>query len=384
MLDVVSENASLEGELMEAFRRVLRSGRYILGEEVERFEARCAEYLGVRHAIGVSSGTDALLLALMSLGIGAVDEVMCPAFTFFATAGSIARTGAKPVFVDVDESTFNIDVADAAKRVTKHTKAIMPMHLFGRAADMAAVKSLADEHGLLVIEDAAQAFGAKQGGRSIGTIGDFGAFSFYPTKNLGAVGDAGLLVSNDDELADRARCLRVHGGHRRYHHDYVGGNFRLDALQAALLTVKMGQLDANTARRRENARHYTEMLTPLAKKQPGLILPSAPAEEQHVWNQYTIRLHVGSVRPGSTSARDSLREYLSSHGIASEIYYPIPLHQQKCFEALNSNSLPVSERLANEVLSLPNHPMLTENQCENVADLIQEFMINQSAALCSA
>ena len=364
---------------MEAFQRVLRSGRYILGEEVERFEARCVEYLGVRHAIGVSSGTDALLLALMALGIGVGDEVLCPAFTFFATAGSIARTGAKPVFVDVDDSTFNIDVADAAKRVTKHTKAIMPVHLFGRAADMAAVKSLADEHGLLVIEDAAQAFGAKQGGRSIGTIGDFGAFSFYPTKNLGAVGDAGLLVSNDDELADRARCLRVHGGHRRYHHDYVGGNFRLDALQAALLTVKMGQLDANTARRRENARHYTEMLAPLAKNQPGLILPGAPAEEQHVWNQYTIRLKCGVTHAVTDAPRDTLRDHLATHDVASEIYYPVPLHRQQCFVDLKSPPLPVSERLAGEVLSLPNHSLLTREQCERVAAAMASHLVPAEA-----
>jgi dTDP-4-amino-4,6-dideoxygalactose transaminase len=370
MLDAVAENAALEAELNDAFRRVLHSGRYVLGEEVEQFETRCRDYLGVKHAIGVSSGTDALLLALMALGIGEGDEVLCPGFTFFATAGSIARTGARPVFVDVEEGTFNLDLKDAARRITQHTKAIMPVHLYGRAVDMDAVESLAAERGLLVIEDAAQSFGARHRGRPVGGIGDFGVFSFYPTKNLGAFGDAGLLVTNHDELADLARCLRVHGGHRRYYHDFVGGNFRLDALQAALLNVKLGHLDEYTARRRENAAHYNELLAPLAAKRTDLVLPESPAEEQHVWNQYTLRLKGEAVRSEPGSVRDALREHLASQDIASEIYYPVPLHRQNCFADLKSDPLPVSERLAGEVLSLPNHPLLTADQRERVAEVI--------------
>ena len=367
MLDTVGENAPLERELSAAFQRVLRSGRYILGEEVEQFEARCAEYLGVRHAIGVSSGTDALLLALMALGIGEGDEVLCPAFTFFATAGSIARSGATPVFVDVDERTFNIDVQDAAARITKRTKAIMPVHLFGQAADMAAVKSLADEHGLLVIEDAAQAFGARYCGRSVGSLGHFGAFSFYPTKNLGALGDAGLLTTEEDSLAEMARKLRVHGGRERYYHEHVGGNFRLDSMQAAILSVKMKRLDAGSRRRRANATAYLERLEPLAGEHSCLKLPLAVAAEEHVWNQFTLRLC-------GEGERDQLKQHLAANGVASEIYYPLALHRQQCFAVPDPPVLPVAERLAREVISLPNHSGLTAAEVDTVCRLLSGFL----------
>jgi len=368
MLDCAAENLALEAELKSAFDRVLRSGCYVLGQEVERFEREAAGSLGVEHAIGVSSGTDALLLALMALGIGEGDEVLCPAFTFFASAGSIVRTGAKPVFVDVEETTFNIDVAAAARRITPDTRAIMPVHLYGRAVDMRPVMDLAERHELAVVEDAAQAFGARVNGRGVGTIGDFGAFSFYPTKNLGALGDAGLLVTNNDELADRARCLRVHGARDRYYHEYVGGNFRLDALHAALLAVKLGQLPSYSRQRRENARRYRERLSMVAEEHPELILPEDPGEEAHVWNQFTIRVTGGR--------RDELKRRLAEAEIASEIYYPLPLHLQKCFEDCPHTELPVSERLAGQVLSLPNSPGLAGEQIDQVAGTIASFWNN--------
>jgi dTDP-4-amino-4,6-dideoxygalactose transaminase len=367
MLECAAENLALESELKAVFDRVLRSGHYILGEKVERFEECVAEKLGVRHAIGVSSGTDALLLALMALGIGEGDEVLCPSFTFFASAGSIARTGAKPVFVDVRADTFNIDVSDAARKVTKATRAIMPVHLYGQAADMVAVMDLAAEHGLAVLEDAAQALGARADERRVGTIGEFGAFSFYPTKNLGALGDAGLLVTNKDDLADMARKLRVHGGHQRYYHDHVGGNFRMDALQGALLGPKLARLDDYTARRRTNATGYRDRLQPLAECHGDLVLPEIPVDDSHVWNQFTIRLR-------GVGRRDGLKKFLEARKVGCEVYYPLALHQQKCFAALGETSLPVSERLAGEVLSLPNHPGLEDMHLDHVVELVGQFL----------
>lgn len=366
MLDAVAENAPLEPVLTEAFLRVLRSGRYILGAEVETFESRVADQLGVEHAIGVSSGTDALLLALMALGIGEGDEVLCPAFTFFATAGSIARLGARPVFVDVDEHSFNLDVGDAERRITEKTRAIIPVHLYGRAAQMNAVAELARKHDLAIVEDAAQAFGSRLDGQAVGSFGEFGAFSFYPTKNLGAFGDAGMLVTNEPQLAEMARCLRVHGGRRRYYHDFVGGNFRLDSLQAALLSAKLDVLDQHARRRCENAELYTEMLTSATERCSDLLLPGAGGPGEHVWNQYTIRLQ-------GAGRRDALREHLERNGVASEIYYPLPLHQQACFEEFADAACPVSERLSNEVLSLPNHPNLAAADIGRISELISRF-----------
>ncbi|MGB0578246.1 MAG: DegT/DnrJ/EryC1/StrS family aminotransferase [Limisphaerales bacterium] len=366
LLDLKAENLALEKEFKESFDRVLKSGWYCLGEEVTRFEQKSADLLGVSHAMGVSSGTDALVLALMALGIGEGDEVLCPAFTFFASAGSIARVGATPVFVDVDAETFNINVADAGQKVTESTRAIMPVHLYGQVADMAAVMELAEEHDLAVLEDAAQCFGARGEGHAAGAIGEFGAFSFYPTKNLGALGDAGLLIANEDGLADLARKLRVHGGHQRYYHDFVGGNFRMDAIQAAMLSHKLDRLGDYTAGRRENARRYDERLVNVAAEHPQLVLPGFEAGDSHVWNQYTLRMRGGR--------RDALKQHLAEQGIASEIYYPVPLHRQKCFAELKQGPLPVSERLAEEVLSLPNFPGMTDAQIERVSDAIAAFL----------
>jgi dTDP-4-amino-4,6-dideoxygalactose transaminase len=357
LFDLKEQHAGLAPELAAAFERVLQSGHFILGREVEEFEKAAAALTGTCHAIGVSSGTDAILLALMALNIGPGDEVLCPSFTFFATAGCVARVGAKPVFVDVCKTDFNIDVADAAKRVTTRTKAIMPVHLFGQTADMGAIHELAKTHGLRVIEDAAQAMGATFHQQPAGSMGDFGTFSFFPTKNLGALGDAGLLVTNDGELAASARLLRNHGAEQQYFHKLVGGNFRLDALQAAFLNVKLPHLAGYTARRRENAAYYDEAL-----RGCDLNLPIETAGNFHIWNQYTIRV--------KDNRRDEFRECLRQSGIGSAVYYPVPLHRQECFAMADTPSLPVAEQLAKECLSLPIYPELTKDQLKLVAETV--------------
>ncbi len=362
-LDLKKQHEPLAGELAAAFERVLRSGQFILGREVEQFEEAAAALTGTRHAIGVSSGTDAILLALMALGIGPGDEVLCPAFTFFATAGCVARVGAKPVFVDSCATSFNIDVADAARRITSSTKAIIPVHLYGQTADMEAIRQLAEAHGLLVIEDAAQALGATFRGQPAGSMGDFGTFSFFPTKNLGALGDAGLLVTSDDELAARARLLRNHGAEQQYFHKLIGGNFRMDGLQAAFLTVKLKHLANYTARRRENAAFSNRALARLNGK--ALALPTELQDNQHIWNQYTVRVH--------DNQRDSLRRFLGEQGLGSAVYYPVPLHRQECFLMEDTQSLPVAEQLSRECLSLPVYPELTRDQLSGVANAVLQF-----------
>ena len=360
LLDVPAQNGPLESELQAAFLRVLQSGRYILGPEVHAFEEEMAADCGVPYAIGVSSGTDALLLALMSLDIGPGDEVLCPSFTFFATAGSIARTGATPVFVDSREDTFNIDVADAATKITSRTRAIIPVHLFGGTADMDAVNALANTHSLKVIEDAAQAQGARLQGKPVGSLGDCATFSFYPTKNLGALGDAGMFVTAHDDLAQRARLLRNHGAKPKYHHEAVGGNFRLDELQAAFLRVKRTQLKSWVDRRAVNAAQYRKQLESV----PGLTLPQEAVG--HTWNQFTIRLE-------NRESRDVLASRLREAGIGHEIYYPEALHVQPCFATHKPAPCPVAEQLSGQVLSLPIYPELHPAQIEEVCSQIESF-----------
>ena len=367
LLDLTEQNAALAPQLEEAFRRILSSGQFIMGREVEEFEAKVVGQTGARHAIGVSSGTDAILLALMALGIGPGDEVICPSFTFFATAGSVARTGATPVFADSHPETFNLDVAGAARRITSRTKAIIPVHLFGQAADMDGVMELARRHSLRVIEDAAQALGAEYRGRRAGSIGDFGTFSFFPSKNLGAFGDAGLLVTNDDALAAQARLLRTHGAERKYFHKLVGANFRLDALMAALLSVKLPHLDEYTRRRCANAAYYTEQLSQIAGLEGRILLPRPEPGNRHIWNQYTVRV--------LSESRDALREFLAAREIGSEIYYPRPMHLQECFAppAGSPESLPVCEKLAQECLSIPVFPELRRAQQDAVVTAIGDY-----------
>ncbi len=363
LLDVPAQNGPLEAELQAAFLRVLQSGRYILGPEVHAFEAEIAADCKVAHGIGVSSGTDALLLALLSLDIGPGDEVLCPAFTFFATAGSIARTGARPVFVDSHKDIFNMDAADAAAKITPCTKAIIPVHLFGGAADMEAICELAQTHSLKVIEDAAQSQGSQWQNRPVGNWGDFATFSFYPTKNLGALGDAGMLVTPHDSLAQRARLLRNHGAKPKYHHEAIGGNFRLDELQAALLRVKRTHLPQWITQRTANARHYRDRLEGLA----GLVLPLDTAG--HTWNQYTIRLETRALR-------NALALKLREADIGHEIYYPEALHTQPCFAPYTPAPCPVAEQLAGQVLSLPIYPELNTAQIDQACDRIHSFMKN--------
>jgi dTDP-4-amino-4,6-dideoxygalactose transaminase len=387
LLDLKAQNGALEPELQEAFLRVLRSGHFILGPEVDKFERSLAEFTGAKHALGVSSGTDAILVALMALGIGAGDEVLCPSFTFFATSGCVARVGAKPVFVDVCPVCFNLDVRDAARRITPRTKAILPVHLFGQAADMNAVLALAREHKLRVIEDVAQAMGATYRGRQLGTMGDFGTISFFPTKNLGALGDAGAVVTNDTALFEKAKIVRMHGMEPKYFHPVIGGNFRLDALQAAMLSVKLPHFNGYTEARRRNAKLYTQRLLRL----PGvveagpedcgcareatsaattrIVLPVAYPHNGHIWNQYTLRV-IGAGR------RDALRAHLTARGIGSEIYYPLPLHEQKCFADLGHKpeDFPVAHRLAGEVISLPIYPEIPAEHIEQVCAAIAEFL----------
>jgi dTDP-4-amino-4,6-dideoxygalactose transaminase len=388
LIDVGLQNEPLLPELTAVAAKVLKSGQFILGSELESFEASMADFLGVKHALGVSSGTDALLLGLMVLGVGPGDEVICPGFTFFASAGSIARTGARPVFVDACPVSYNLDLKSVREMVTSRTKAIMPVHIFGQSAEMDELLTFAKKYGLAVIEDGAQALGAKYRGRSCGTMGDFGAFSFFPTKNLGGFGDAGLLVTNDDHLAHAARRQRVHGMEPRYYHVEVGGNFRMDAMQAALLRVKAPHQVAYNDARRAHAKYYQEQLALLegvvvakvedrenCSRQTAhlqsvgaqLVLPVAFEHNEHIWNQYTVRV-LGEGR------RDALLTHLREAGIGCDIYYPVPVHQQKCFQSLGTSSLPVVEQLSQEVLSIPVFPELTEAQQDRVIAAIASFL----------
>ncbi len=371
LLDLRRE-PELDLALEEAFRRVLRSGHYILGPEVDALEAECASYLGVSHALGVSSGTDAILLALMALGIGPGDEVLCPTYTFFATAGTIWRLGARPIFVDIDPVTYNCDVRALAGRITSRTRAIMPVHLFGQAADLDPILALAADRGLAVVEDAAQALGSEYKGRRVGGHGAFGCFSFFPSKNLGALGDAGLLTTNDAALAERARILRTHGGKPKYHHQVVGGNFRIDALQAALLRVKLPRLDGYTAARQRNAALYDELLLASGQAARGagdrpVLLPAVVAS-RHIYNQYVIRLP----EPGH---RDRLRAFLKDRGVGTEVYYPVPMHEQACFAELGHRlgDFPHAEAAARQTLALPIFPELRQDEIRHVVGSVLAF-----------
>ena len=363
LLDLTAQYAAIGAELDDAVAGVVRSQRFVLGPVVEACEEAVAAYVGARHGIGVSSGTDALLIALMAEGIGPGDEVVTTPFSFFATAGVIARVGATPVFVDVDPVTLNIDPARVAESITERTRAIIPVHLFGQMAEMDPIMEVARERGIAVIEDAAQAIGARHEGRRAGSVGDYGCFSFFPTKNLGGWGDGGLIVTSDDARADRLRALRVHGETARYHHRFVGGNFRLDALQAAVLTAKLRHLDGWTAARIANAALYTRLLGPAAERcGDRLRLPRA-VTGHHVFNQYVIRV----------AERDRMRAELEAAGVGTAIYYPVPLHLQECFADLGyrAGDLPVSERAAGRVLALPVFPELAEAQIRHVATAIE-------------
>lgn len=365
MLDVVGQNEPLIDRLIEKSAEVIRSGRYILGSEVDAFEREVADFIGVEHAIGVSSGTDALLVALMSLGIGPGDEVITTPFTFFATAGCIARVGATPVFVDIRPDTFNLDVERVNEAITKRTRAILPVHLFGQACDMKALSQISKMRDIPIIEDAAQAIGTKSPWGPVGSLGAYGCFSFFPSKNLGGFGDAGLVTTQDSELAEKARVMRAHGSKPKYHHAVIGGNFRIDALQAALLRVKLPELEGWTARRRENARRYDDAFASAGLGETRL-RPPPRRVEGHVYNQYVIR----------TSRRDQLQAHLQAEGIETAIYYPVPLHRQRCFAHLGyrEGSLPASEEASREVLALPIFEGLGETRQRRIIESIIGFL----------
>ena len=379
LLDLKAQFSQIRAEVMPAIDKVCASQHFILGEHVRKFEEEVARYSGAAAGVGVSSGTDALLLALMALDIGAGDEVITSPFTFFATAGTIARTGARPVFCDIDPLTFNLSPAAVQAFVDDHCvvqgtqlrnrttggriKALMPVHLYGQTADMAPLLALARHYGLKVIEDAAQAIGSEyQGGERAGSMGDVGCFSFFPSKNLGAFGDAGLCTTNDSELAEKMRVLRVHGGKPKYFHALIGGNFRIDELQAAILQVKLKYLDEWTEGRQRNAAVYDEGLAGFDGR---LTRPRALEGYRHIFNQYVVR----------AQNRDALRQRLSERSIGSEIYYPVPLHEQACFAYLNyrTGDFPHSERAAQETLALPIYPELEQAQLAHVIATVREF-----------
>jgi dTDP-4-amino-4,6-dideoxygalactose transaminase len=362
-LDLRAQHQLIRREVMAAVERVFENQTFVLGEEVSAFEKAVAEYCQVKHAIGCASGSDALLLALMAYDIGPEDEIITVPFTFFATAGAIARINARPVFVDINADDFNINVAQLERAITPRTRAIMPVHLFGQCAAMEAISATARRHNLPVIEDAAQAIGAEIHGRRAGAFGEIGCFSFFPSKNLGGAGDGGLLTTNDDALAEKLLMLRVHGSKVKYFHRYVGINSRLDALQAAVLRVKLKYLDEWSEARARNAARYDALFAAAALEE--VTTPAAHPGHRHIYNQYTIRC----------ARRDELMAYLKEHEIGVEIYYPVPLHLQECFAYLNygAGALPVSEQTAQECLSLPVYPELTAEMQQYVVERIAEF-----------
>ena len=372
LLDLNAQHSPIRKDILAAIERVLDKGDFILGGEVKRLEESIAAYCQTQYGVGVSSGTDALLIAVMALGIGQGDEVITTPFSFFATAGIISRVGAKPVFVDIDPATYNLEPGQIEKVITSKTRAIIPVHLYGQCADMDPILAIAAKHGLSVIEDAAQAIGAEyRNGRRAGSMGRLGCLSFFPSKNLGALGDGGMVVTNDEALADRMRLLRIQGGRPKYYHKVIGGNFRLDTLQASVLNVKLPYLDRWTSMRQQNALRYETLF-----QQSGVLekvemcLPKAVFREHqvdhyHIYNQFIIRV----------PQRDSLRACLTEKGIGTEIYYPVPLHLQECYKNLGykEGDLPVVEQACKEILGLPIFPELTQPQQEIVVRAIQEF-----------
>lgn len=380
LLDLQAQYNTVRAQVEAAILRVAQSQHCILGPEVAAMEEELAHYLGVRYAIGVSSGTDALLMAFMALGIGANHEVIVPDFSFFATAGCVSRLGATPVFVDVEPRGFTISPAAVEQAITPRTKAIVPVHMFGQSANMDALMAIGERYGIPIVEDAAQAIGTQvAGGRRVGTMGLMGCFSFYPTKNLGAFGDAGLITTNNEDLAKHLVQLRNHGMEPRYYHRFIGGNFRIDAMQAAVLRVKLPHLEGWHAARRANVQSYRELFAEAGivgnwvgaeVESNGVGLPhclyEGAAENHHIYNQFTIRV----------ANRDNVRSYLQDHGIGTEVYYPVPFHKQECFSNLESASatFPITDALCKTVLSLPVYPELSRSQIQEVVETVAAAM----------
>jgi dTDP-4-amino-4,6-dideoxygalactose transaminase len=382
LLDLKPQYHMLKKEIDDAVQRVIESQYFIMGPDIAELEKEICTYLNCKRAIGVTSGTDAILIALMAIDLQPDDEVIMPTYSFFATAGVVARMFAKPVFTDVDPITFNMDPNDIEKKITTKTKAIIPVHLYGQSADMDKIMAIADKHKLYVIEDAAQAIGAQyKDGRFAGTIGHIGCFSFFPSKNLGGFGDAGIVTTNDDKLADKLKMLRMHGMEPKYYHKIIGGNFRLDSLQAAVLRVKLPHLDSWSQKRRDNAKLYTKLFIEagLSEKEgktkfdnknkvliPDAVFKSGEVKNYHIYNQYIIRVE----------SRDQLWDFLKKKEIGCEVYYPVPFHRQECFAYLknNDNDYPVSNFAAEHSLALPIYPELTNEQIKYVVDCIAEFI----------
>jgi len=364
LLDLKAQYETIRKEMIAAVTEVMESQRFILGPEVQAMEQEIAQYCQAGHCIGVSSGSDALLISLMALDVGHGDEVITSPYTFFATGGAIARVGATPVFADIRPDSYNIDPAEIGSKITSKTKAIIPVHLYGQCADMTTILEIANRHGLPVIEDAAQALGAEHRGRRAGSIGTVGCFSFFPSKNLGACGDGGAVTTNDAELAEKIRCMRVHGSKPKYYHSVIGGNFRLDALQAAVIRVKLRHLDRWTAGRQHNAANYDRLFAASGLTRSLAELPNT-LEDRHVYNQYIVRVR----------DRDQVLAHLKANQIGCEIYYPVPLHLQQCFAHLGykTGDLPESEAAAQSTLALPVYPELTSQQQQQIVDSIVEY-----------
>jgi dTDP-4-amino-4,6-dideoxygalactose transaminase len=381
LLDLKAQYKTIKQEIDESLIRVAESQYFILGPEVARLEKSMCDYLGCKYAIGVSSGTDALLIALMAVDIKPGDEVIVPTYSFFATAGVVARLNAIPVFTDVDPVTFNILPSDIEKKITTKTKAIIPVHLYGQSAEMDEIIKIAEKYNLYVIEDGAQAIGVQyKDGRKVGTIGTIGCFSFFPSKNLGGFGDGGLVVTNDDTHGERLKIMRVHGGKPKYYHKVIGGNFRIDEIQSAVLNVKLPHLESWSAKRRENAELYTNLFIEVGLSEsegklvfdeknqvllPKAVYKSSGHTNYHIYNQYVIRVE----------RRDALRKFLTEREIGTEIYYPVPFHRQECFTYLNSvdADYPFSNCAAKDTVALPIYPELTKEQIKFVVDSIKEF-----------
>jgi len=378
LLDLKAQYRAIKSEVDAAIAEVMESQHFILGPKVEQCEAAIARYSQCAHGIGVSSGSDALLLCLMAEDIGPGDQVITTPYTFFATVGAISRVGATPVFVDIDPATYTLSVEQIRSKITSRTRAIIPVHLYGQMSDMDPIMRLATEHDLVVIEDAAQAIGAEYKGRRAGSIGHYGCLSFFPSKNLGAAGDAGLVLTNDPKRGDKLVLMRGHGARPKYYHRVVGGNFRLDAIQAAVVSAKLPHLDRWTAARQKNAARYDELFQAagLSGAGDGRVVPPTVHPGRHIFNQYVIRV----------ADRDALQADLKARGVGTEVYYPVPMHLQECFSSLNfkEGDFPESEKAAKHTLALPIQPELTEEQARYVVSCIADFMARTSTSLPTA
>ena len=368
LLDLKEQNDALRPEIEAALGRVLDTNGFILGTEVAALEDEISGYCGTKYAVGCASGSDALLLALMALNVKEGDEVITTPYSFFATVSAITRLGAKPVFVDIDPKTYNLDVSQIEAKITEKTKAIQPVHLYGQCADMDELNELCKKYDIAIVEDAAQAIGAEDGGKRAGAMSEIGCFSFYPSKNLGGMGDGGMLTTDDEALANKLKALRVHGSEERYYHKYVGLNSRLDGFQGAVLRVKLKHLDSWTEKRRENAGNYRRLFENAGLTEQ-IILPFERDDVRHIYNQYVVRV---------PEMRDNLRAFLTENDIGTDIYYPVPLHLQECFAYLGygENDFPESEKASRETLALPIFPELSMEQQKFVVEKISRFVFN--------